>query len=60
MRRRIHTVLLADLVGVARGMVAGVEVEVEDTGGGVEGGRWLLPRSRLPFCLLFPGFGSFA
>lgn len=58
MRRRIHTVLLADLVGVAPGMVAGVEVE--DTGGGVEGGRWLLPRSRLSFCLLFPGFGSFA
>lgn len=58
MRRRIHTVLLADLVGVARGTVEGVEVE--DTGGEVEGGRWATPEVT-PFILsLFPGFGSFA
>lgn len=47
--------LLADLVGVARGMVAGVEVE--DTGDGVEGGRWPVPRSRLSFGLSFLGSG---
>lgn len=51
MRKRIRTVLVADLVGAARGMVAGVEVE--DIGDGVEGGRW--PLSLTPFILcLFP------